>query len=283
LITGIRTRTSKDSNYHGIYCNGKTLRTPIDPSKPVLELEYPEFFDVKLTSYCTGKCDWCYMDSKDNESHVIDALDKIQGFFGPMSLNERPFQVALGGGNPNEHPDFAKILALFSDLEITPNYTTNGYGLTDEVMDATKAYCGGVAVSCHPHLKNVWEPAAEKLISSGIKTALHHIISDEASVDRMFEILLCDRWDLVEYHVLLPLIPQGRAKSRCEASDYLFTRLKELDKASFRKVAFGAKFYEDLCARKSDVPVSLYEPEMMSKYLDLKDMRVYGSSFLAAN
>lgn len=280
-MTGIlRIRVFPESNYRSVYINGKTLRTVIDPKKPIVELKYPEFYDVKITSRCTGGCPWCYMDSKEEDGHVVDAVEKIKDYFGPMNMNQRPFQVAIGGGNPNEHPDFPEILRTFHELGITPNYTTNGYGLSDEVMEATKQFCGGVAVSCHPHLNEVWTKAASKLIGAGVRTALHHIISDDESVDRMLNI--ADKWSGVDYHVLLPMIQQGRATQSCEASTYLFDRLKELPWHRMKKVAFGAKFYEDLCRRKDQFPVSLYEPEVMSKFLDLKDMHLYGSSFEAS-
>ena len=56
---------------------------------------------------------------------------------------------------------------------------------------------------------------------------------------------------------------------------YLFGKLKELHDIS--DVAFGAKFFPYL--QKSDLKVSLYEPEIMSKFLRLDDMKLFGSSF----
>jgi hypothetical protein len=58
-MDGIKVRVFPEANYRGIYCNGKTLRVPLDARKPITELEYPEFLDVKITSYCTGACPWC--------------------------------------------------------------------------------------------------------------------------------------------------------------------------------------------------------------------------------
>ena len=45
------------------------------------------------------------------------------------------------------------------------------------------------------------------------------------------------------------------------------------------KIAFGANFYSYLLKSPGVFNVSLYEPESMSKFLDLKDMKVYPSSF----
>ena len=41
--------------------NGKTIRIAIDPSKPITELLYPEFYDVKVTSHCKGQCPYCFV------------------------------------------------------------------------------------------------------------------------------------------------------------------------------------------------------------------------------
>ena len=44
-------------------------------------------------------------------------------------------------------------------------------------------------------------------------------------------------------------------------------------------IAFGANFYPFLCQTPDRFKVSLYEPEIMSAYLDLEDMKIYKSSF----
>jgi hypothetical protein len=223
----------------------------------------------------------CYMDAQSSGKHVDNVVEKLHGRFGSLTANQRPFQVALGGnGNPNEHPDFIKILSTFDELGITPNYTTNGMGLSKAILKATKEYCGGVAVSCHPHLETTWKIAARKLINMGISTSLHHIISDKDSVDKFLGYLT--EWPDIKYHVLLPLIGQGRATGNIPVeNEYLFTRLLELPEDVMKKVAFGAKFFPELTKRRKEFNVSLYEPESMSKYYDMMTGETHGSSFEA--
>jgi len=182
----------------------------------------------------------------------------------------------LGGGNPNEHSEFIDILKTFHDLGIVPNYTTNGMGLTDEILEATKQYCGGVAISCHPHLENVWEQALDKLANLDIVKNFHIIISDYESIDYFRHIYDTYRQD-VEYFVLLPYIQMGRAVEQKEINhDLLFEVLKEYN--DIGDVAFGANFYGALKVN-NEFGVSLYEPEILSKYLDMKDMSIHNSSF----
>lgn len=281
----IKTRVFEESNYKGIWFNGKTLRVALNPSKPITELRYPEFYDVKITGRCLGSCPWCYMDSKPEDSHYEDIVNKIYDFFGPMSSNERPFQVAIGGGEPTSHPQFIDALKAFHDLGIQPNYTTNGMWcseklcLTDTERDiilATEKYCGGVAISCHPHLSDYWRRAisAYGMTLPLVRLNLHLIISDRESVDAFSEIYDTYR-DRVDYFVLLPYGTQGRAAKKEIEWDYLVSRLPEDQK----KIAFGANFYHSLKAPGHGINVSLYEPELMSKFIDMKDMKIYPSSF----
>lgn len=276
----IKKREFKESNYMGIWMKtGKTIRIAIDPKKPITELEFPEFYDVKLTGKCEGKCPWCYMDSKETDEHYENSVQKIKDYFEPMSENERPFQVALGGGEPTGHPDFIEILKTFYDLGIQPNYTTNGmFCESDNLMDillATKHYCGGVAVSCHPHLKKYWATAARLFSIEKIKLNFHIIISDKESIDEFVEIY--NEWkDKVDYFVLLPYGNMGRALHKEIDWDYLVKNLPE----DQTKLAFGANFYPYLLNTEHNIKVSLYSPEIMSKFISLEgNGTLYSSSF----
>lgn len=268
----VKTRELPESNYRAVWFNGKTIRMALNPQEPITELAFPEFYDVKITGHCEGKCPWCYMDSKETDAHYDDIVAKIRKFFGPMSENERPFQVAIGGGEPTSHPDFIECLKAFKDLGIEPNYTTNGMHLTPDIVRATQKYCGGVALSCHPHLD--WGLAARRLVDSGVKLNFHIIISDKESIDYFEE--LYDIWkDDMDYFVLLPYGNQGRAEHKEVDFEYLCSVLPE----DHRNIAFGANFYPHLLEGNHCIKVSLYEPEIMSKFLDLSDMSIHASSF----
>ena len=270
----IKTRELPESNYRAVWFNGKTMRIALDPQEPITELRYPEFYDVKITGYCEGECPWCYMDSKKTDIHYDDISQKIYEFFGPMSENDRPFQVAIGGGEPTSHPDFIESLKMFKALGIEPNYTTNGMHLSDEIVAATQEYCGGVAVSCHPHLYDWWCVAANLLADAGVKLNFHIIISDKESIN-YFKDIYDNYKDMVDYFVLLPYGNQGRAAEKDIDFEYLCSVLPE----NQEQIAFGANFYPYLRDGDHNIKVSLYEPEIMSKFLDLSDMSIHASSF----
>jgi len=273
-----KVRHHPDSNYRAVWLNGKTIRLPIAISKPVTELKFPEFYDVAINSWCSANCPECYTAATKNGKHFGSITNKIIQYFGVMSPNERPFQVALGGaGEPTAHPQFVDVLRVFDHLGIVPNYTTNGMHLNKETIEATKKYCGGVAVSLHPHLETTWRKAIELLLENGIKTNVHIIISDQESID-FFKRIYDEYCGRIDYFVLLAYIPIGRAAPKDISYEYLE---KTLDKIPNRgNVAFSSKFYDFLKAKKHKYDVSIYPPEILSKYLVMDDdMKLYNNSF----
>ena len=184
----VKTRIAPEHNYKAVFFGGKTMRFQLKPQKPITELTYPEFYDVAINSRCFGACPYCYVMATHEGHNYSSILEKITEFFGSMSANERPFQVAIGGaGEPTLHPKFIDVLRLFKSLGIMPNYTTNGMHLTDKVVAPTEEYAGGVAITCHPHLEKHWRRAVDKL-AGRTRLNLHIIIGDSASVDKFFEI-----------------------------------------------------------------------------------------------
>lgn len=275
-------REEPSANYKCIYLDsGKTIRIAIDPSKPITELKYPEFYDIKLTNHCNGQCPYCYQYSSVDEEHYDNIADKLRKFFSSIPKEHLPYQIAYGGGEPTSHPEFIDVLKLTKEeFDITPNYTTNGTWISkqnaSEIVEVTKRYCGGVAVSCHPHLDGFWSLAAAMYSTEKIRLNLHIIISDKDSIDRFIKIF--NEWkNLAEYFVLLPHMAMGRAKEITLDWEYF---VKKFPKEEQNKIAFGANFYPYLLRKDLDIKLSLYEPEIMSKYLDLKDSgTIYSSSF----
>ena len=276
----MKIRTEPESNYKAVWINGKTLRIPLDHTQDITELNYPEFYDISLGNKCvTGKCNYCYASGNPHGLRYDNIVEKAEQYFGTMNENQRPFQVAIGGeSEPLEHPDFWQFCDYLQSIGIVPNYTTNGVLITQKQIDRTKQFCGGVAVTYHPHLTKFFYRAVDLLVENNVKTNIHIIISDKHSVDILEQ--LYERYNgRVDYFVLLPYMNVGFAAEHPREVD--FAPLERfLDGVySNGNIAFGANFYEWLQdINKYDV--GLYPPEILSKYLIMNDeMELCNNSF----
>ncbi|UXS99768.1 radical SAM/SPASM domain-containing protein [Agrobacterium tumefaciens] len=135
----------------------------------------PELMDISITNWCDKGCVFCYKSSTKHGKHM--SLASYKNVIDQAS-DLGTLQVALGGGNPNQHPDFVEILEYTRAKGIVPNYTTNGRGLTPEILDATRRTCGAVAVSAYPPYTETAE-TIRLLTKLGVKTNIHFIIGSD--------------------------------------------------------------------------------------------------------
>lgn len=140
--------------------------------EPFWSEDGPELLDLSITNYCERCCDFCYRQANPQGKNI--ALRDVD-FVVKQAKEAGVLQIALGGGNPNQHPDFIEILKLIRENGIVPSYTSNGEGLTDKILDATKNYCGAMALSLYPPYER-YEEMAKKISERGIKLNLHVIL-----------------------------------------------------------------------------------------------------------
>lgn len=144
-------------------------------SEPLWSEDGPELLDVAITNYCEHGCKFCYRQSNREGKHI--SLGDLR-YVIDQAKELGVLQIALGGGNPNQHPQFVEILKLIRESGIVPSYTSNGEGLTDEVLQATKQYCGAMALSLYPTYDR-YKDLTEKISSYGIKLNLHVILKTD--------------------------------------------------------------------------------------------------------
>lgn len=151
---------------------------------------YPHLLDIGIMGHClhgiSGKCARsgveCYQSGNlKREPNMLfedfrRIIDESRG---------KTFQVALGGrGDPDQHPDFTDMIRYARENNITPNFTTSGYGLDFSILPAVKKYCGAVAVS---HYRSPYTMRAiQAFISHGIKTNIHFVLG-RSSIDEAIE------------------------------------------------------------------------------------------------
>lgn len=143
--------------------------------EPFWSKDGPELLDLSITSYCERGCDFCYRQANLLGQHL--PLSDVKSIV-KQAEKAGVLQIALGGGNPNQHPDFIEILKIIREHNIVPSYTSNGEGLTNEILKATKKYCGAMALSLYPPYEH-YEKVTEKISNLGIKLNLHVILKSD--------------------------------------------------------------------------------------------------------
>lgn len=119
-----------------------------------LKATKPELVDVKITNWCKYGCKFCYMDSDEKGKHAdVKVIEQVAWACHAAKV----FEVALGGGETTDHPQFKEILEKFALNGITPNFTTfNMNWATDEVKrKAVEEHCRSFAMSNPNELKRL--------------------------------------------------------------------------------------------------------------------------------
>lgn len=211
----------KDEGYY-VYFNkntGLNVRCEFEGNtEPFWSKHGPELIDISITKWCDKECKFCYRNANKYGQHMkIEVFEEIL----KQAVEMDTLQIALGGGNPNQHPEFVKFLKLAKDkYGIVPSYTTNGRGLTPEILEASKKYCGAVAVSAYEPYTEM-QKSISKLLNKGIKTNIHFVLTNE-SVDTAIKWLdsLPDYLKGINAIVFLNYKPVGR----CTSSDKLLLK-----------------------------------------------------------
>lgn len=210
-------RHSSDYNFIGDTETGVTMRWGSTLEQDPVRAPWPELADISVSNHCSQGCDFCYRDSRPDNSflsladyeRVLDSLTSPR--WGSV------FQVALGGGEPLEHPDFLEMIRRTADRGIVVNFTTNGRAVTKALADELAGKVGAVALSIS-RIEQVRPERIKLLADAGIKTNIHFVLDNNSIgqaaelLEGRFNHLLAD----VNATIFLTFKPKGRGtQSRC--------------------------------------------------------------------
>lgn len=204
----IRLHRDCKNNYYHIFDHGTgiAVRWGKNGQDPFWREEGPELLDLSITDYCERECEFCYRKAG------------RQGSFMDLSLYEEILrqaeqagvqQIALGGGNPNQHPDFTEFLKLAGKHHIKASYTTNGQGMTEAIYQATKRYGGAVAVSWYTPYRDAMK-VIETCGKQGIPVNIHFVLRQE-TLSEALTLLESEQipWNHVNAIIFLNYKPMG--------------------------------------------------------------------------
>ena len=162
------------------------MDTGIDP----FMASFPHLIDVGVMGHCihgkTGLCAkagiGCYQSGMivEQPNMTVDNFKIIA-----EQCKGRCNQLALGGrGDPDQHENFEDLLRISRENNLVPNFTTSGYGMTPEIAEICKKYCGAVAVSWYRSEYTL--KAIQMLLDAGVKTNIHYVLGNN-SIDEAIE------------------------------------------------------------------------------------------------
>jgi hypothetical protein len=172
-------RHSREYHFVGDGASGATFRWGRTTAENPALAPWPELADISVSNRCSKGCGFCYRDSKPDGrlmsvpdyAKVLDELTHPQ--WGSV------FQVALGGGEPTEHPGFKEMLEETRRRGIFPNFTTNGDSASPETARKLGRLAGAVAVSVAGFGSGNLR-GARLFSDAGVRTNLHCVLSPES-------------------------------------------------------------------------------------------------------
>ncbi|MBZ2167036.1 radical SAM protein [Methanobacterium spitsbergense] len=279
----------EDYNFVGIPETGVTFRWGNNLKENPYMAPWPELADISISNYCTNECEYCYRSS--SQDGKLISINDYEFLLKQLTSDKygAVFQVALGGGEPLLHPDFNEILKITREkFNIIPNYTTSGKFFDKENIEATRKYCGAIAISYDPYrdlsLDDISEIGAN-LKQNNIKANIHYVIS-EKTLNNAIEIIE-GKYDeyLMSFNAIIFLThkPFGRADNQdsIKSPDMLKSFLNLIDNPISKvRMGFDACFVP-LLMKNTDVDnkmIDSCECGFFSVYID-ENLNVMPCSF----
>lgn len=138
---------------------------------------FPESMDLKITNRCHNNCPFCHENSTCTGKHgdILSPsfIDKLHPYT----------EIAIGGGNPLEHPDLIPFLEKLKELKMIPSMTIrqndfmNSLELLRKLRDEKLVY--GLGISLVSPTEEFIEAAKE------FPNAVIHVINGIVTVDEL--------------------------------------------------------------------------------------------------
>lgn len=205
-------RHSHNYNFIGDTETGITMRFGDTIKSSPWYAPWPELADISISNHCTKGCEFCYKDSTDNKEFM--SLEQYEYVLSCLQSERwgNVFQVALGGGEPLEHPDFIEIINKTNKRGIAANFTTNGIHIDKTVAKNIKNKVGAVAISTS-RAQEISVDKIKLLTDEEIKTNIHFVLDNQSIYDAI-DILNGKYNDILKGLngvVFLTYKPKGRA------------------------------------------------------------------------
>ena len=197
--------TTVDAKYHfltvfddetGAYLRTGILKAGRDTGVDPFMASFPHLIDVGIMGHCAhgraGLCAkagiGCYQSGREITAPNMP-LEQFAWIV--RQCRGRVHQFALGGrGDPDMHEAFEAILRLCRENQIVPNFTTSGFGLTEETAALCRQFCGAVAVSWYRSEYTL--RAVQMLLEAGVRTNIHYVLGNNSIDEAIYRLRAFD-------------------------------------------------------------------------------------------
>lgn len=170
----------KNGNYF-VILNTVTGTKIRENQENFFEAAFPESMDLKITNKCHNGCAFCHenstCDGKHGDIMSPSFIDKLHPYT----------EIAIGGGNPLEHPDLVPFLEKLKTLKMIPSMTIrqndfmNNLEFITELADKKLIY--GLGISLVDANQNGFIEAVQKF-----PNAVIHIINGIVTIQDLEEL-----------------------------------------------------------------------------------------------
>lgn len=117
----------------------------MNPIESTTGANVPDHLYVELTNRCNLSCTHCYLSASPGGTDVLDTtlIKRALREFADLG----GYSVALSGGEPLLHPDWAAILSDATSMNLSVTVVTNGILLTPRTIDTLVEHRATIAVS----------------------------------------------------------------------------------------------------------------------------------------
>src|SRR5262249_36643632 len=149
----------------------------------------PESVHLQINNVCNLRCPSCYVGLREDD-HGSLPLKRILSLIDEWA-EMGVFQLALGGGEPLMSPKFAPVVRYARTRGVVPNVTTNGWLITEELLDETAGSLGELRMSLNDMVsvhKTLIEEKAALLRARDTRFGFNLIVTRQ-NIDRLSELL----------------------------------------------------------------------------------------------
>lgn len=282
-------------------CDGMRITMTFeDNPKPAV---MPALVDCKCTSFCSFGCRFCYQGSTPDQPHGdLAVIKKILLDCSRAGVLE----VAFGGGEPTQHPEFRKIVQYAAKVGLIPNVTTRNIQFVKELIAGEWPEIGGVAFSLETELRARQIAGALALASDDQRVRVSVQIVDKAitskyQLDRVLDVLeaadvrltwlgykntgfgekyMADRWNKPNWNFVEHVLPREAYKYRISLDTAMLSEYRDVLKAKYKAYSLTATEEEGVTSCYIDaverrIGISSYHESTFVPYVSL--VKQFGS------